>query len=316
MGYSRADVKARGKVSRIRVGGSEKDAGISLSYKEWSGKKGPLICLHSLIGHKGAFDGVAAGLSPDYHLYALDLRGRGDSDKPAEGYGFAYHAHDILAFADALGLAEFGIIGHSFGATVGVYLASIRPMRVRSLVLIDGGADPNEAVMEAMYPAIERLSRVYDSAEDYLEAMRELPYLDRWDGSLERYFLEDLESLPDGRVRAKSSAGAIARDLDVHFYYSMCVHFPTLQCPTMFIRPQKGLLGEKAHVLDEREAAAFVAWIPNCWRVDLPGVNHFTMILGDDPLVTGPIRGFLGSVAAGGPLENEERRKVADGGSS
>jgi pimeloyl-ACP methyl ester carboxylesterase len=269
---------------------------ITLSYKEWPGEKGPVICLHSLIGHKGAFDRVACRLAPEYHLYALDLRGRGDSDKPVEGYGFSYHARDILAFVDELDIERFDIIGHSFGATVGVYLTSIRPQRVRSLTLIDGGADPKEEVLQAMYGAIQRLGRTYDSAEAYLAAMRSLPYFNEWDPGLEAYLLDHLETLADGRVQAKSSATAIARDLDVHFYYSMCVHFPTLQCPTLFIRPQKGLLGDKAHVLDEREAAAFVAWIPHCWRVDLPGVNHFTMVLNDNPLVVPPIRAFLSTM--------------------
>ncbi len=269
---------------------------ITLAYKEWPGEKGPVICLHSLIGHKGAFDQVARRLSPEYHLFALDLRGRGDSDKPAEGYGFAYHARDIMAFVAALGWEKFDLIGHSFGATIGVYLASIRPMQVRSLTLIDGGADPKEAVLAAMYPAIERLERTYKSPEAYLEAMQNLPYYAPWNSGLEQYFRDHLEELENGRVRPKSSAAAIKRDLDVYFYYSMCVHFPTLQCPTLFIRPQNGLLGDKAHVLDEREAAAFVAWIPHCWRVDIPDVNHFTMILSDNPRVTPPIRAFLSMI--------------------
>ncbi len=267
--------------------------GITLSYREWPGEKGPVLCLPSLTGHKGTFDSLARRLAPEFHLYALDLRGRGDSDKPAEGYGFAYHARDLLGFADALGWETFTLIGHSFGATAGVYLASIRPGRVAALVLIDGGADPKEEVLQAMYPAIRHLEKTYPDPATYLAAMKKVPYYQPWNPALERYLLEDLQTLPDGRLRSKSSPQAIRRDLDMHFMYSMCVHFPTLQCPTLFIRPQNGLLGDKAHILDEKEAAAFVAWIPNCWRVDLPGVNHYTMILDDPPLVAGPIRAFL-----------------------
>ncbi len=269
---------------------------ISLSYKMWPGAKGPLICLSSLIGHKGSFDSLASRLAPEYRLFALDLRGRGDSDKPSEGYGFSYHTRDILAFADALDLESFTIIGHSFGATVGVYLASIRPQQVHSLVLIDGGADPKEEVLEAMRPAIDRLSTVYGSLEAYLEEMRAIPYFQPWNNTLEEYLRSDMVALPEGGFRSKSSSAAIERDLDVHFFYSMCVHFPTLQCPTLYIRPQAGLLGNEAHVMDEREASAFVAWIPNCWRVDLPDVNHFTMLLNDDPLVEPPVRAFLSTI--------------------
>jgi len=270
--------------------------GITLSYREWPGEKGPIFCLPSLTGHKGTFDEVARGLSPEYHLYALDLRGRGDSEKPIEGYGFAYHASDITAFAEALGYEKFSILGHSFGATVGVYLASIRPMQVQALVMVDGGADPKQEVMEAMYPTIGHLSKTYPNTEAYLTAMKKVPYYAPWSDALERYLLEDVVSQPNGEIRSKSSPEAVKRDLDIHFFYSMCVHFPTLHCPNLFIRPRNGLFGDRAHILDEREAAAFVAWIPKCWRVDLPDVNHYTMILSDDPIVTPPIQAFLSTV--------------------
>jgi pimeloyl-ACP methyl ester carboxylesterase len=270
--------------------------GIQLSYREWPGSKGPLICLPSMAGHKGMLDPIASRLAPEYHLYALDLRGRGDSDKPAEGYGFSYHTRDILAFANELGLETFGIIGHSFGATIGVYLASIRPREVKCLVMIDGGADPKEEVLEALRPVVRQLDKPFPSMQAYLDAMRKVPYYQPWNATLERALTEDMQTLPDGRVISKTSGKAIERDLDIQFYYSMCVHFPTLQCPSLFIRPRKGLLDDRAHVLDEREAAAFVNWIPNCWRVDLPDVNHYTMLLSDEPLVVPPIKAFLGTV--------------------
>ena len=270
--------------------------GIRLAYAEWPGAKGPLICLPGISGHKGTFTHIAARLAPEYRVLALDLRGRGDSDKPREGYGFAYHVRDVLAFADALGLETFAVIGHSFGATVGVYMASIRPKRVRAAVLIDGGCDPNDEVLEAMRPMLRRLARTYATMEDYLDAMRSLPYFQPWNATLERYLREDLEVLPDGAIRSKASAEALERDLDVHFYYSMCVHFPAIQCPTLFIRPKQGLLGNRAHVLTEREAAAFVSWIPDCRQVDVPNVNHYTMVLQDDPPVITPIKLFLDEV--------------------
>ena len=76
--------------------------GISLSYREWAGQGKTIICLPSFAAHKGSFDRLGAALSPDYRVIAMDLRGRGDSDKPEEGYGFAYHVSDILALTRQL----------------------------------------------------------------------------------------------------------------------------------------------------------------------------------------------------------------------
>jgi pimeloyl-ACP methyl ester carboxylesterase len=278
--------------------GTVKVSGIQLSYREWPGERGPLICLPSLAGHKGTFDRLAQSLSPAYRLIALDLRGRGDSDKPPEGYGFSYHARDILGFADQLEIPEFVMVGHSFGATVGVYLASIRPGRVRAAVLIDGGADPKEEVLEAMRPSLRRLGGGYASMDEYLDSMRSVPYYKPWNATLEKYLRDDVVTFPAGGVRHKASAEAVERDLDIHFYYSMCVHFPALQCPTLFIRPELGLRGDRAHVLDPSEAAAFVSWIPKGRQVDIPGVNHYTILLSDDPPVVPPILSFLETIMA------------------
>lgn len=269
---------------------------IKLSYTEWPGEKGPVICLPSLVGHKGTFTNIAKRLAPEYHVLALDLRGRGDSDKPTEGYGFAYHARDILQFADKLGFNSFAIIGHSFGATVGVYLASIRLGLVPGIVLIDGGADPNEEMLEAMGPLLDRLDRVYPSMENYLEAMRAIPFYHPWSAALEQYLREDVEILPDGTVSPKASAEALKRDLEIHYHYSMCLHFPHMHCPALFIRPEQGLLGDRGHIFTEREAAAIVKWIPGCRRVDVADVNHYTMVLHDNPPVIPPIRAFLDEV--------------------
>lgn len=278
--------------------GSVEVNGVRLSYREWRGDKGPLICLPSLAGHKGTFDRLAQALSPAYRLIALDLRGRGDSDKPSEGYGFSYHARDVLGVADQLEIPRFVVVGHSFGATVGVYLASIRPGRVQAAVLIDGGADPKEEVLEAMRPGLRRLGSVYASMDEYLDSIRSVSFYQPWSNALEQYFREDVIARPDGSVRHKASAEAVERDLDIHFFYSMCVHFPTMQCPTVFLRPELGLRGDRAHVLDPREAAAFVSWIPKGRQVDIPGVNHYTMILSDEPPVVPPILSFLEIVTA------------------
>jgi pimeloyl-ACP methyl ester carboxylesterase len=277
---------------RIRAGE------VHLSYLEWPGEKGPLLCLPSLTGHKGSFRGLGGDLSPEYHLFALDLRGRGGSDWPESAYGFAYHAQDVLAFAEALGLSSFVLVGHSFGATASAYLASIRPGPVRALVLMDGGADPKEETLAAMRPAVRRMSATYPSVDAYVEAMKTISHFRPWNPALERYVREEAEQQPDGTVRARASAQAIERDLNIHFFYSMCLHFPALQCPTLFIRPELGLLGDRAHVLDPREAAAFVAWIPQGRQVDIPGVNHYTMLLQEHPPVTEPIREFLAEVLA------------------
>ena len=274
--------------------------GITLSYREWPGDRGPVLCLPSFAGHKGSFEGLATALSPDYRVIALDLRGRGDSDKPEEGYGFAYHARDILALLRQLGIDRLAIIGHSFGATVGTYLASIRPSLVSSIILLEGGADPTESVLEAIRPSLTCLDTRFASMDHYLKMMRDVPFYQAgWGPMLESYLRQDVRSLEGGGVQPKASSRALKRDLDLHFHYSMCLHFPAVQCPVLFVRAGEGLLGgQRGHIFTEAEADAIVSWIPRGRRIDIPNVNHFTLLLNDHNPLAGPVRQFLAAVTA------------------
>jgi pimeloyl-ACP methyl ester carboxylesterase len=269
--------------------------GIHLALREWPGTPGSpaVLCLPHLTGHKGSFDHLAAALAPRYHVYALDLRGRGDSDRPAAGYGFAGHAHDILAVAAALGLQTFGVVGHSFGATTAVYLASIHPERVSALALLDGGADPREETLRAMFATVRRLGHTYPSLDAYLAAMRAIPFYQPWTPALDAYFREDVVSGPDGAVAPKASAAALEHDLKLHFDYSLCLHFPNLRCPVLFLRPALGLRGDRGHVFSVAEAGAITRHIPHCRRADLPGVNHYTMLINDRSPAFDEVRVFL-----------------------
>ena len=269
--------------------------GIQLAYREWPGDGEAILCLPSFAGHKGGYDQLAKSLAPAYRVIALDLRGRGDSDKPASGYGFAYHALDILALADALGLERFSLLGHSFGATVATYLASIRPGRVSRLMLLEGGADPTERVLEAIRPSLQELTHTYIDMDAYFQAMRELPYFrNAWGSSLEAYLAEDVVERSGEGICHKASAPALHQDLDLHYGYSMCLHFPAVQCPVLFARAGEGMLGgDQGHIFTEPETDAIVRWIPKGQRLDVPGVNHFTLLLGDETSVAESVRAFL-----------------------
>ncbi len=270
--------------------------GISLAYYDWPGERGPLICIPCITGHKGTFMALAERLAPQYRVLSLDLRGRCDSDKPADGYGFAYHARDIAAFADALELETFVLIGHSFGATTSVYTTSLLPARVKALVLLDGGADPKAQTLHSMYPTIKRLNKVYVSMDEYLATQRSVVYHKPWTSALERYLREDMETLSDGSVRSKSSAPTIEIDLDIHFWDNVWFHLPHLQCPVLYLRPTEGLLGTTGNVHTDEEASKLASLISNCRCEKVSGGNHYTFLIQDSPPVLPFIEKFLEDV--------------------
>ncbi len=81
---------------------------------------------------------VAERFSRHFDTYVLDVRGRGLSEaSDSLDYGVDACAADVAAFAEALGLDSYQLVGHSMGARIGIRLAHNHPRGLAKLVLID-----------------------------------------------------------------------------------------------------------------------------------------------------------------------------------
>ena len=68
---------------------------------------------------------VAPALADRYRVYALDMRGHGDSIKPSKGaYSLRHSADDAAAFMNVLDLERPLLMGHSWGGATAMVLAS------------------------------------------------------------------------------------------------------------------------------------------------------------------------------------------------
>ena len=97
----------------------------------------PLLLLHGWPEFWWTWEPVMLRLADRFALIAPDLRGFGDSDKPAGPFGAADHANDMLALLDALGLAEVGVVGHDVGGAVMQAMARGAPERIAGLFFFD-----------------------------------------------------------------------------------------------------------------------------------------------------------------------------------
>lgn len=73
-----------------------------------------------------------------FDTYILDVRGRGLSEASATlDYSLDAQAADVTAFAQALGLPRYSLVGHSMGGRIGIRAARSRPVGLTRLVMID-----------------------------------------------------------------------------------------------------------------------------------------------------------------------------------
>jgi pimeloyl-ACP methyl ester carboxylesterase len=84
-----------------------------------------VLLLHGITSSAKSWVRVGPALADRYRVYALDMRGHGESIKPSPGaYSLRHTADDAAALIEALGLNRPVVIGHSWGGATAIVLAS------------------------------------------------------------------------------------------------------------------------------------------------------------------------------------------------
>jgi len=91
--------------------------GVRLNVLE-AGRGKPLVLIPGWSQTAAQFRRQLEGLSDRYRVIAIDMRGHGDSDKPAHGYRIQRLAQDVRQALVAMDLQDVTILGHSMGCSV------------------------------------------------------------------------------------------------------------------------------------------------------------------------------------------------------
>jgi pimeloyl-ACP methyl ester carboxylesterase len=115
--------------------------GVRLNY-EVAGEGEPIICIHGVLGSHRQWKYLMATLvrSGGYQVYAFDLRGYGESDKPSDGYTLPTFVEDLRTAMDALGISRATLVGYSLGLIIVTSFSVKYPERIRRLVLVGNAA--------------------------------------------------------------------------------------------------------------------------------------------------------------------------------
>jgi pimeloyl-ACP methyl ester carboxylesterase len=120
----------------------------------------PVILLHGYSDSWFSFSRILPLLPDDYRVFALDMRGHGQSSQPARGYAMDDLAADVLAFMDAKGIVRATIVGHSMGGFVAQQMALAAPKRVSRLVIVSSARTVHE------FAGIDEFKQVVESLRD------------------------------------------------------------------------------------------------------------------------------------------------------
>lgn len=146
---------------------------MTVVYNE-GGQGEPLLLIHGFGADKDNWTRVAGYLSHQYHVYAIDLPGFGDSSRlPDAPFDIRSQTQRVHQISQALGLQSFHMGGSSMGGNITLEYAGLYPQRLKSMWLLAPGGlaqvEPSE--LRAQYQATGNNPLIVDQAEDFPSVM-------------------------------------------------------------------------------------------------------------------------------------------------
>ena len=252
--------------------------GINLHYLDWGTEGKPkVLLLHGLRGHSHSWDDVSADLCQDYHVIALDQRGRGESDwAPGGDYSSESFVADLEGFCQAVGLDAFIMVGHSMGGRNSMAFAGKNASKIQKLVIIDIGPDLDPKGSGRITQEMIDVPEEFDTFEDvYAYQSKQNRFCS--EPVLRRRLTYATKQLPNGkfgwrydleiREQRRNNTGSKQPDL--------WLNLPGIKCPVLIVR------GSATDILGLATAEKMVDILPDGKLVHIDRAAH--MVFEDNP---------------------------------
>lgn len=250
-----------------------------------NGSGDPVLLIHGVTSSNRAFQLfadalIARGKAP----FAVDLRGRGDSNNLPGPFGMKQHAEDMAAVIDHFSWTQPDVIGHSMGAFVAAALVGLYSEKVGDVVFADGGVPlpmpPGMTVEQIMPfvlgPAMTRLAMEFENKEAYRNYWKpQAAFVKGWSEILDEYVDYDLRG-----KKASTNPQAVEEDSRDLFGDDLIVKsLQGLQKPAIFIKAERGLQNEEGGLYPMPVLDAVLPAYPMLKLEFLADCNHYDMFL-------------------------------------
>ncbi len=243
------------------------------------------LCLHGFpeIGYSWRHQ-LPLLASLGYRVWAPDLRGFGQTDKPrgVRQYAFEHLIDDVAALIDASGTKETLLLAHDWGVMIASQIAFHQVRPLSRLVLLNGAALGMQAETGFSLRALQRISYALFLQLPFLperllaagnyRAIREA-FTGRMTGRRDRITAKDVRVFQEAMARPGALTGGInyyrAQILGGGFRRLTARGFPTIETPTLI------LWGEDDPVLIPSTIGRAQDRVRDLTLRFLPGVGHW-----------------------------------------
>jgi pimeloyl-ACP methyl ester carboxylesterase len=258
-------------------------ADVDISYLQWRSQGEPVLLLHGLGDCAAVWVGLMEALSngsnveQQYQCVAVDLRGHGDSGKPAIGYRAQDIIGDLNALITNLGWQSAHVIAHSWSAKVAAIWAQQEPQRFKSLTLVDPAfINKMPGWMAITFPLFYRILPFlkmlgpFASYEAAQQQAQQLKQYRGWQELQQVAFAMAIEQKTDGNWGSKFVVQA--RDQVFAEFVQVPGLTQAIDLPTLLLIPEQGLNRT------DWQLKPFDRYVTNLQRQSIPG-NHWAFLV-------------------------------------
>ena len=256
-----------------------------LFYEESGSGSETIVFSHGLLMDHTMFAAQQAAFASGYRVIAYDHRGQGASPDPGSGYDMDTIAEDAAALIVALKASPCHFAGLSMGGFAGMRLAARRPELVRTLTLMNTGAEREPLSGRVRYNFLAQMVKLVGTRPFVSVAVKELfgkstrassdpatqAMLKEWTAKLASRSKNVARALLGVMNRPEFSKDELTR----------------IQCPTLIIAGNDDTA--QPAVVSERMASV----IPNARIVRIPACGHSSSLEQPDAVI-GAMRELLG----------------------
>ena len=238
---------------------------LELHYVEGPDAGPPIVFMHGITARWQACASVIPAFLEAWHVFAVDLRGSGESGWTPGEYGFAGPARDIAEFLRDVILQPAVLVGHSWGAVTAAQVAADAPHAVRAIVLEDPPLYPQSESALAPFRALDTLLRGQPTAGALEDAVRQqMPQASATDVAERTASLAVL----DPTILTVTLTGA-------RRYESLAIEdlLPRIGCPTLLLHGDRDFPGRPS-VLTAENVAQVGRQIPRCTVRHIGDAGH------------------------------------------
>ena len=253
-------------------------------YTEYPATGKDILFIHGFASSTYTWEKVAPVLNKlGYHVWALDMKGFGWSDKPKDtSYDILTLTEEVYQWMEAFGLDDVVLVGNSLGGGITTLMALLHPEKVGRVVLIDAAAYNTKFpfIMKlASFPLSAEITKLFFSHWVVRQTLSEVYHHKAWitKDQVDAYY-DRLQT--DNALNAQI---AIVRALEFSKFEKYTNRIPEIQSKTLIIwgAHDRWIPLSSAYRLKAELRNANLVIIPECGHIPQEEYPDFTVRLID-----------------------------------